>query len=266
MEEQNQHKYEILKHLALAGARGEELAAAVQAALAQASVVVGLKAAAAYLWDSDFAVKLSVLHTEQEHYRDRLTALEDSMFASLRREKQLLSAYLSFAGEPPVHAFTLPLKHGQKVFGAIIGLQEGKRTVVAEDLFLEALSAALALNMIAGGMEGEAEPGQERIESERMGAIVETAVTVNHEINNPLTAILGNIQLLLLRHDDLDPRVAEKLRIVEQSAMKIRDVTQKLLRITSSKSVEYVGGTSMLKLPDDENAEDSPDSDSSDDE
>ena len=218
--------------------------------------MVGLKAAAAYLWDADFSVKLTVCHTEEEQYHQRLSSLEASMFANLRREKQLLSAYLSFAGDPPVHAFTLPLVHGRKVFGAIIGLQEGRRTVVAEDLFLEALSAALSLNVIAGGLSGDAELGSEKIETERMGAIVETAVTVNHEINNPLTAILGNIQLLLLRHDELDPRVAEKLRIVEQSALKIRDVTQKLLRITNSKSVEYVGGTSMLKLPDDEDSTD----------
>lgn len=256
MEDQNRHKYEILQHLAVAGARGAELQPAVRSALEQAAAVVGLKAAAAYLWDADLVVKLTVAFTEQEQHRDRLNTLEESMFATLRKEKQLLSAYLSFAGEPPVHAFTLPLMHGTRVFGAIIGLQEGARTVVAEDLFLEALSATLSLSLIAGGLSGESEPGRERIESERMGAIVETAVTVNHEINNPLTAILGNIQLLLLRHDDLDPRVAEKLRIVEQSAMKIRDVTQKLLRITSSKSVEYVGGTSMLKLPDDEEPSD----------
>jgi K+-sensing histidine kinase KdpD len=257
MEDPNLHKYEILQHLALAGARGDELQPAVQNALEQAAALVGLKAAAAYLWDADFTIKLAVYHAEQESNRERLISLEESMFANLRREKQLLSAYLSFAGEPPVHAFTLPLSHGAKVFGAIIGLQEGTRTVVAEDLFLEALSAALSLNMIAGGLSGDDKTGRDRIESERMGASVETAVTVNHEINNPLTAILGNVQLLLLREENLDPRVAEKLRIVEMSAMKIRDVTQKLLRITNSKSVEYVGGTSMLKLPDDDEPPDS---------
>ena len=101
-------------------------------------------------------------------------------------------------------------------------------------------------------MTGARQGTQEQIEAERLGAIIETAVTVNHEINNPLTAILGNIQLLLMKKEDLDEETARKLRVVEQSALKIRDVTQRLLKITSAKSVTYVEGTSMLHLPEDE--------------
>ena len=92
----------------------------------------------------------------------------------------------------------------------------------------------------------------EILDKERLAAIVETAVTVNHEINNPLTAILGNVQLLLMHAENLDENTRQKLQVVEKSAFKIRDVTQRLLRITSVRSVEYVDGTNMLQLPDEE--------------
>lgn len=252
MEDQNQNRYEILQHLALAGVKGDEVQTAVQAALQQAAGLVGLSAAAVFLWNDQMEVSLSVQVSRDDQAAERLKGLEESMFSSLRRDRSLLSAYMTFGGDTPSHAFTQPLSHRERVFGAVIGLQTGTRTVVQEDLFLEAFSAAVSLNVVASGLSQDGQLDQDRIESERMGAIVETAVTVNHEINNPLTAILGNVQLLLLKHENLDPKVAEKLRVVEQSAMKIRDVTQKLLRITSSKSVEYVDGTNMLKLPDDD--------------
>lgn len=75
-------------------------------------------------------------------------------------------------------------------------------------------------------------------------------MTVNHEINNPLTAILGNVQLLLMSRKDLDEDPVTKLKTIEISAMKIKDVTQRLLRLTSARSVDYTEGTSMLDLSD----------------
>jgi hypothetical protein len=40
--------------------------------------------------------------------------------------------------------------------------------------------------------------------------------------------------------------------VIEESAMKIKDITQKLLRIKTVKSKEYTEGTRMLDLSDDE--------------
>jgi signal transduction histidine kinase len=77
-------------------------------------------------------------------------------------------------------------------------------------------------------------------------------VTVNHEVNNPLTAILGNIQLILHRKENLDEDTIKKLTIVEESALKIKDVTQRLLRVTSPRSVKYTDGTNMLDLSDED--------------
>ena len=93
---------------------------------------------------------------------------------------------------------------------------------------------------------------KEQVAKERLGAVQETAVTVNHEINNPLTAILGNVQLLLMKRRELDDELANKLKIIETSALKIRDVTQRLLKIRAVRSVEYADGTAMLDLSDED--------------
>lgn len=252
MEKSNTDRFEILKQLALAGSKGEDLTDISERALSQAAGFVDLTAAALFLWDEEFKVTVTVNHAESDAARQRLASLEQELFGNLRKDQNLVSAYMSFSGETPYHSFTLPLRHRKKIFGAVIGLQEGERTIISEDDFLEALSALLALNYAAEGIGKEHAPAREVLDKERLSAIIETAVAVNHEVNNPLTAILGNVQLLLLKRDDLDEELAAKLKTIETSALKIKDVTQRLMRITSPRSVEYSEGTKMLDLSSDE--------------
>lgn len=260
MKDKDRDRYEILRLLATAAAGGHDLGQTAGEALLKAARLVDLQAAAVYLWDADGKVLLNVAHSDDDSLASRLGTLEEDLFRSLRRDREVVSAYLSFGGERPVHAFTLPLRHGEKVFGAVIGLQSGPRTLVAEDVFLDALSAALAVYAVTSGT-AESKISQTVIDRERLAAILETAVTVNHEINNPLTAILGNVQLLLLKRADLDPELKGKLSIIEESATKIKDVTQRLLSLTSARSTEYAEGTRMVDLSDPQDHPERPDSD-----
>jgi len=246
MIDNNQSKYEILRTLTLTASQGGSLENSAQLALRQAAELVGLNAAALYLRDKQGAVTTSVSHSDSEISARRLRELEENLFKSLREEKELVSAYMSFGGEAPYHSFTLPLRHGDEILGAVIGLQNGDRTVVSEDIFLETLSAALALHAVV--TRGTTSIPREALDKERLAAVVETAVTVNHEINNPLTAILGNVQLLLLKRDDLDEELRKKLEVIEHSAGRIRDVTLKLMKLTTARTVEYAEGTDMLDL------------------
>jgi hypothetical protein len=86
------------------------------------------------------------------------------------------------------------------------------------------------------------------VKGERVAAILEAAVTINHEINNPLTAILGNTQLLLLNKDKLAPDMLVKLSTIEKSAMRIRSVTQKLMAVVEPITTPYIDGLQMLDL------------------
>lgn len=251
MEDRAQNRFEILRQLAVAGYRGEDFRPSAEMALRQAADLVGLKAAALYLWDDAKAISLAVAYADSDQAKETLTSLEETLFAGLRRDRQLLAAYMSFGGEPPLQTFTMPIRHADVIQGAVIGIQEGDQRLVSEDLFLEAVSAALSLYMVADRAQHGKALAKELIAKERLGAVQQTAVTVNHEINNPLTAILGNVQLLLMKKKDLDPELIAKLKTVEEAALKIKDVTQKLLRVTSARSVEYAEGTSMLDLSDD---------------
>lgn len=85
-------------------------------------------------------------------------------------------------------------------------------------------------------------------ESDRLAAIIETAVAVNHEINNPLVPILGNAQFLLQDENVVDEEVRKRLRSIVHNALRIRDITQKLANIRHPVTKEYLRGTRMLDI------------------
>ena len=85
-------------------------------------------------------------------------------------------------------------------------------------------------------------------ESDRLATIVETAVAVNHAINNPLVPILGNAQFILQNEKHIDEDMRRRLGIIVDNALRIRDFTQKLARITHPVTKEYLRGTRMLDI------------------
>lgn len=246
-------KYEILRQLAVAGATGEDAAFSAEVALKQAAELVGLSAAALYLWDKKGKTTLEVAFAETETEREYLQNLEDGLFSGLRSERQLESAYLSFAGDPPRHSFTLPLRYQGKVHGAVIGLQKGERTIVSEDMFLEALSALLSLNSAAAGLTEKAPTGRQALDKAKVEGIHQTAVTANHEINNALTPILG-IANLLRTGPNVTEDMKEKLQKIESSADRIRNVLQRLMKVDKPDSVVYYDNIKMIPLPPEDDA------------
>lgn len=88
----------------------------------------------------------------------------------------------------------------------------------------------------------------EKGESRRISAVLETAVAVNHAINNPLVPILGNAQFLLQDERIVDEDIRRRLRIIVKNALRIREITQKLANIHYPVSKEYLKGTRMLDI------------------
>jgi PAS domain S-box-containing protein len=86
------------------------------------------------------------------------------------------------------------------------------------------------------------------LEAERVDAITETAISVNHEINNPLCSILGYTQLILMDRDSLDAEVVRKLEGIERQIIRIQEIADKLGRINRPVLKEYVGGSRMLDM------------------
>ena len=86
------------------------------------------------------------------------------------------------------------------------------------------------------------------LEAERVAAITETAISVNHEINNPLCSILGYTQLILMERESLDEGVVAKLEGIEKQIVRIQEVAERLGRIDRPVLKEYVGGSRMLDV------------------
>lgn len=84
------------------------------------------------------------------------------------------------------------------------------------------------------------------LSKDKESLLSQLAVTLNHEINNPLTGIVGSIELALMSTNN--EVVKEMLKNAIQSAMRIKEVTNKVQRIKRVISKQYVGNTMMLDL------------------
>lgn len=69
------------------------------------------------------------------------------------------------------------------------------------------------------------------LETQKLSAVVKTIRTLNHEINNPLMTVLGNAQLLQAPKYDLNQRAAEKVKTIEESALRIKEITKELANL-----------------------------------
>lgn len=180
------------------------------------------------------------------------------LWQQLVSDHQLESAFMQLSpGGDPQSLFAYPLKADGAVVGAVLGLVKGRRNLALEEEFLLALATALTVAALsgtdtAGAPLPAAETLTDAVEKARQAAILETAIAVNHEVNNPLTAVLGNTQLMLLQADALDEKMRKRLRDIEKSALRIKEVTQKLLKEGPKRSTDYPGGLRMLDLADDE--------------
>ncbi|MBV9848826.1 MAG: response regulator [Armatimonadetes bacterium] len=88
----------------------------------------------------------------------------------------------------------------------------------------------------------------ERNKSERLAAVVETAVTVNHEINNPLFVIISSVESLQRTLFNADSGVRDKLERISEACRRIQRFTQQLSSVIAPVSKEYLPGLKMLDI------------------
>ena len=74
--------------------------------------------------------------------------------------------------------------------------------------------------------EHEDEIAQYRLKLEETAALV---ARIRHEINNPLTGVLGQAQLLL--REDLSERSRKRVQTIEDLALRLRDVVAQLREV-----------------------------------
>jgi|WetSurMetagenome_2_1015567.scaffolds.fasta_scaffold134762_2 PAS domain-containing protein len=89
---------------------------------------------------------------------------------------------------------------------------------------------------------------QELLARERLALVGQVAITLNHEINNPLAAILGTAEAMLAEGGPVDGQ-ATRLETIRECSLRIVDVTRRLREVEGISLTEYVeGGPLMLDL------------------
>jgi DNA-binding response OmpR family regulator len=85
------------------------------------------------------------------------------------------------------------------------------------------------------------------VRAERMVGVGEIALALQHEINNPLMALLTHAQLL--SEDKSTPAaIREQAKAILDQTRRIADVVSRLRTLRDAKSVEYVNGSRMTDL------------------
>lgn len=121
--------------------------------------------------------------------------------------------------------------------------------IIAEQLALLIERARFEKDLIEKNQElldaqDEIKKQQKRlIEMERFQVLAQTAASINHEINNPLTTVIGNIELLFMARPNMDKMIARKLTTVLQEARRIAEITQKLRAVKRVVLEDYLPKT-----------------------
>jgi signal transduction histidine kinase len=89
------------------------------------------------------------------------------------------------------------------------------------------------------------------IEKNRLAAITETALSLSHEINNPLFTVRGNLELL--EHDFSENRISnnnitKRVETIKEHCERIRQVTDKLANLSNPVSTTVHGNVKMVDV------------------
>ena len=80
-----------------------------------------------------------------------------------------------------------------------------------------------------------------------LAGIGETSLALQHEINNPLAALLSNTSLIEAGMVT-EAEMGESLATIAQMARRIADVVKKLRQLNNPVSVEYLGNARMIDI------------------
>jgi signal transduction histidine kinase len=159
---------------------------------------------------------------------------------------------------------SVPLISGEKLIGVMnLGHREPNALTEEHMQFLEIVAGQLA-NVIertrfeceliatnAALVKAQDEirkQQQQLVEMEKYQVIAQVAASINHEINNPLTTIMGNIDLILIASPHLDPAIRKKLTTVLDEARRIAEIIKKIRNIKRIVLEDYLGKTGEKML------------------
>jgi PAS domain S-box-containing protein len=88
---------------------------------------------------------------------------------------------------------------------------------------------------------------EQLIATEKRAATIELAGAAAHELNQPLTAVMGILELCELR-TDLDEDLRKKLQRAHSQLARMAEIVKALARTSRSRTTAYVGAQRILEL------------------
>ena len=80
-----------------------------------------------------------------------------------------------------------------------------------------------------GARTAELKDAQDQLlQSRKLAAMAALGADVAHEINDPLSGVLGMAQILLARKDQFDERAVRSLQAIEREALRVRDIVERM--------------------------------------
>ncbi len=213
---------------------------------------------------------------DDEAMRDLLEALliaRGHEVLAVENGEEALAAYEAEHPELVILDWEMPKMDGRDVCRAIRASDNGRAAFVlvftardGEDDLVSMLDAGaddyIAKPVTAEHLLARLTITERRIQLERarrsaedalaraqwLAGIGQTTLTVQHEINNPLAALLGHASLLSLG-DPTPEQQAEHISVILDQARRIASVVQRLSKLKDPKAVEYLEGVKMIDLP-----------------
>ncbi len=138
---------------------------------------------------------------------------------------------------------------GERIFEFAVHKPDGTQA------YLEISGRSLVQKELTAGFQFAARDVTEQkelrellVKAERLAAIGQVGIAMRHEINNPLTTVIGNTELLLDRLGGTEGDLKKRLELVLSNALRISEIVKRLQEIKQDKTVEYLKGVKMTDL------------------
>jgi signal transduction histidine kinase len=167
-----------------------------------------------------------------EGIKQRLESDPGEILENIKREMEKLSAEVivpSFLEESLLSLLVL----GKKATSAIYTYEDiAAFSILSNQIAIAIDNAKLYENMeelVDKRTRELVDTQKQLIQAEKLATVGTLAGGVAHEINNPLAAILANVQILLAESNGYDEDSKESLELIEEATKRCRNIVQKLM-------------------------------------
>jgi DNA-binding response OmpR family regulator len=162
-------------------------------------------------------------------------------------------------GDIPVILLTAKDRLEDRVQGLLGGADDYIAKPYHEEELLARVQGCLRTRVLQKALRRKAEELEQKnrdlvetqarlVQAQRLAAIGQIGLAIRHEINNPLSTIMGHAELLMGLREGLAPDIQKKLEAIHRGCIRIRDVVKRLEELREDRTVEYIPGKNMIDL------------------